>query len=155
MQKIEVCGEDIVDAARSYVDVPFKHMGRTRHGLDCVGLVAIAGCDVGLKDISDIHIPTYGRVPRPTLFDMALRCELVKCEYGQVRPGDVLLFSIRKLPQHLAIYAEREGVPYMIHAYSRFKKVVEHRIDRDWEQRLIAVWKWPELEETYEWQRSH
>lgn len=154
MLKTKITGQDIVDTARSYIDTRFKHLGRNRHGLDCIGLTVVVARDLGLKDVSRLPIPTYGRVPRPHLFEPGLRQCLHKCDYGEAKPGDILLFAIKKYPQHVAIYSEQDGVPYMIHAFSQPNKVVENRIDPDWELRMIGCWKWPELEETQEWLRS-
>ena len=34
---------EIVDAARNWVGVPYRHQGRTRNGIDCVGLLLEGG----------------------------------------------------------------------------------------------------------------
>ena len=34
-------------AARAYIGVPWQHHGRSRHGLDCVGLLFLASRDIG------------------------------------------------------------------------------------------------------------
>jgi len=52
---------EFVEAARSYLGVPFRHLGRNRNGLDCVGLVLCAAHDVGL--LGGIDYTTYDRIP--------------------------------------------------------------------------------------------
>ena len=70
---------DIVDQARGYLGTPFLHQGRTRHGLDCVGLVIRVAHDLGL---SDYDIDHYARAPSGRMMARVLAGEL-----PAVKPG--------------------------------------------------------------------
>ena len=41
---------DIVAAARGWLGVPWRHQGRSRAGVDCVGLVVVVCRSLGLSD---------------------------------------------------------------------------------------------------------
>jgi len=52
----------IVEEARKYLGVRWKHQGRSLNGVDCLGLVARVYGDLGLIDVSkDRH--NYARLP--------------------------------------------------------------------------------------------
>jgi cell wall-associated NlpC family hydrolase len=56
---------DIVAAARGWIGVPWRHQGRSRAGVDCVGLIVVVCRELGL---SDYDSTVYGRDPDPTRF---------------------------------------------------------------------------------------
>jgi len=57
-------------------------------------------------------------------------------------PGDIGLFLIDGNPQHLAIFSDFEGGLGMIHCYAQARGVVEHRLDEQWESKLVKVYRW-------------
>ena len=109
---------DVVSHARSFVGVPYLHQGRTRHGLDCVGLVVRVVNDLGISDFDASH---YGRVPSGRMMVRVLQdyCDTVKP--ADLRPGDLVHIAYDKHPQHLAILTDHG----MVHADSTHG-VVEH-----------------------------
>lgn len=129
---------DIISAARSYIGTPFQHQGRLPGiGLDCAGVGIAAAKSLG------IPIKDFSGYPR-TRFDGMLKKMLDEQESLQqigindAKPGDVLLMRISADPQHIAIMSYNG---YMIHAYANVGKVVEQRIDVDWKNRIIAVYR--------------
>ena len=50
----------LADAARGYIGTPFRHRGRSRLGVDCVGLGVLAYADCGVA-VPDFRL--YGREP--------------------------------------------------------------------------------------------
>lgn len=56
--------------------------------------------------------------------------------------GDLALFNVRDNPQHLAFLTDYNGMLGMIHAQAQARRVVEHRLDDDWIQRLVKVFRW-------------
>lgn len=123
----------LVEAARSYAGVPWRHQGRSRLGLDCAGLIVLAArdCGIELKDVFG-----YGRHPWKDGLENALRANFTSVPKEQMQPGHVLLFRITRLPQHLAIATDKG----MIHSHSGSPGVVEHGMDRFWADRLIGVY---------------
>lgn len=122
---------DFVAAARSYVGVPFRHQGRTRHGVDCIGLVVCAARDIGLAlaDRTD-----YPRDPNG-LLPLEMARQFAPVESPQA--GDILLMRFRGEPQHVAIMAGAT----LIHGYASIGRVVEHGLDAKWRRRIVAAYR--------------
>ena len=126
---------DFIAAARSYVGVPFRHQGRTRHGVDCIGLVVCAARDIGitLADRTD-----YARDPNG-LLPLEMARQFAPVESPQA--GDILLMRFRGEPQHVAILAGET----LIHSYASIGRVVEHGLDAKWRRRIVAAYRLKEF----------
>lgn len=129
---------DVISAARSCIGTPFRHQGRSPGvGLDCAGLGIVAAKAAGI-DIKDFT--GYPRTPfdgmLKKMFDEQNRLQQI--DAVDAAPGDVLLMRISSAPQHVAILSY-DG--YMVHAYQNVGKVVEQRIDEDWRNKIIAVYR--------------
>lgn len=136
----------LVSAAKSYVGVPFVHAGRSRAGLDCVGLVVAAAKDCGLPVDAD---RPYSSVLVPGAVEAGLRltCDLVG-EDTAIRPADVLLFDMMGVRQHVAMVtsvARDTGDLHIVHAYQTVGRVAEHSLDAHWKSRVHSVWRLKEL----------
>lgn len=123
-----------IAAARSYLDVPFMHRGRSRRGVDCIGLVALALADVG-RTSSDRRL--YGKDPTKD----GLRDALVE-HFGkpvkEPKPGDVVLMQWHLMPNHVAIVGDYYlGGLSLIHAIKQNDRVVEHRLSDPWPRRIV------------------
>lgn len=135
-------GMAAVTAARGWLGTPFRHQGRLcGHGVDCIGLVAGVARALGLavEDRAD-----YPRTPDGVSLQAALAVHLVPVAATAARPGDVLLFRIRRLPQHVGILTEAGT---MVHAYAGAGGVVEAALTDWWWRRLVAVYRFPIGEE--------
>lgn len=129
----------VIDAARSYLNVRFHHQGRTRAGLDCVGLVIRVAHDLGL---TTFDVSGYGRYPQADLLrrHLAEQCTPVDV----VQPGDVVLMRFETDPQHVALVGDyRYGGLSLIHAFAPSRKVVEHQCDSLWRGRLLGAYSLP------------
>lgn len=124
---------DIVIEAREWLGTPFHHQGRAKgRGVDCIGLAV--GC------LRELGIPTYDPSGYAREPDGTLERELFKrLELIEIQPGALLLFRIRRNPQHVAIATDYG----MIHSYIGTNKVVEHVIDQWWQDRLITAYALP------------
>lgn len=114
--------EQFLEAARSWIGVPWVHQGRTRSGIDCVGLIVKSAeeCGISVSDRAD-----YGRRQsymqlRPLLQDY---CDRV--EYPI--PGDIILFK-NSSTLHLAVVSKvrNEKIVRVVQAYGHGSKVVEN-----------------------------
>jgi cell wall-associated NlpC family hydrolase len=121
----------LIAAARAYLGVPFVHQGRSRHGLDCIGLVVCAARDIGLTlaDRTD-----YPRDPNG-LLPLEMARQFAPVESPQA--GDILLMRFRGEPQHVAILAGAT----LIHGYASIGRVVEHGMDAKWRRRIVAAYR--------------
>lgn len=123
--------QDIVDAARGFLGVKWRHQGRNMAGVDCLGLVILVANQLGL---SEFNSADYGRIPDGQRLRAGLTEHMDVTRTPQ--PGDVLLMRFEQHPQHVAIVTDR-GI---IHAYAQVRKVVEHRLDSVWSSRIVAAY---------------
>ena len=130
--------DEIIAAARACIGTPFRHQGRLPGiGLDCAGLGIVAARAVGI-DITDFtgypaH-PFDGMLKK--MFDQQSR--LMRIATRDAAPGDVMLMRISSAPQHVAILSYDNC---MIHAYQNIGKVAEHRMDEEWSNKIVAVYR--------------
>lgn len=120
---------DIVTAAAAYLGSPWKHQGRARHGLDCLGLIILAAVDVGLARAAEylsLEARQYGRMPPNALARELLAVGMIRT--GAPVPGAVGLFAqAGTYPSHVGIIAGEPGAPLeVIHASALAGKVVRH-----------------------------
>jgi hypothetical protein len=74
---------------------------------------------------------------------------LVKKPPSQIQIGDVLTLRIPTDPCHTAIVGEIPGQGLsMIHSYQGGQaKCIEHRIDAQWQRRIVGVFEFPNIED--------
>lgn len=121
-----------INAARSYLDVPFRHQGRDRTGLDCIGLAIRAAQDVGISVIDDT---TYKVVPNPTKMLAHLMAHCQEIQRNEITVGTLLWIRFDSDPQHVALVTDAG----MIHSYSTIGRVVEHGIGPAWKKRIVKA----------------
>lgn len=126
----------IISYARRLLGTPYRHQGRQPGcGLDCIGLVVVVARHFGLSD-HDVH--DYPRLPEgDRLLGEARRAGFIPV--GRARPGDVICLRTARDPQHLAIVTDIG----MLHACARRERVIEHRIDATWRERIVAAFRFP------------
>lgn len=129
-----------IAAARSMLGTRWRHQGRDTRGVDCAGLVAYSLRAVG-RTIADST--AYGRVPYRGSLEATLGANLgpmLKAE--DMRVGDVALMVFDNAPHHVGVVADyKYGGFSLVHAYAANKQVVEMRIDDDWRNRIIGVYR--------------
>ncbi|MGV1017442.1 MAG: C40 family peptidase [Fluviibacter phosphoraccumulans] len=131
--------QEIVDCARGYLGVRWRHQGRSANGLDCIGLVVRVAHDLGLStdDASD-----YGRVAEGKRLQHEFDKRFVVVPKESAQPGDIILMAYYGNPQHVGLMTDI-GI---IHAMLGVRKVVEHRIDHVWNSRIIRTYKFTGIE---------
>lgn len=142
---------DIIAAARRLIGVPFCHQGRTRQGLDCLGLLMMVAEENRLTfagaSATEHDSTTYGHRPDTAQLMAGLCRYLQRVTPDAMQPADIALMQVDGLPQHLAIISDYPDGHFlgMIHAYAPARKVVEHRLCEHWQQALYAVFRLPQL----------
>lgn len=144
---------EIVAEARTWIDAPMHHRGRSRKGgVDCLGLVIGAGVGSGgMRDPDEANwrYRDYGRLPHPGRLVETLDHFLIRIDKADAGPADVLALSwgARDLPMHLAIVGEFQGRLTIIHAYPHVRppRVIETTYAGDWVDRTCGAWRYPEL----------
>ncbi len=132
---------DIVIEARKWLNVPWRHQGRTRNGgIDCAGLIIIVGNSLKLIDYDTA---SYQRRTHGTEFLNHFKMNMAQKNPKNALPGDVLLFRDSQFPCHSTIVASIGEAQTIIHAHALRKKVVEERIDQgNWLARRVACFSY-------------
>lgn len=139
---MSIAGATIARHALAYQGVPFRHLGRDRTGLDCVGLLILTSRNVGLIP-ADFDFTGYGRRPNGhRLVRHLVRCGLRRYG-GRLKPGMFATFQFGREPMHLAIIAGSIDALRLVHSDARAGGVVTHNLDHSWLRRLNAVWHFP------------
>lgn len=136
--------EAFVTAARSYVGCPWLHMGRTRRGIDCVGIIINAGLECGLHQYDDEIYYTRKSSGQDLLAPFRahmIEMPLNRHVFTRFKPADLLIFKDKYYPQHVGILATRRGKPSLIHASIVHRKVHEEYITADWEHKAITAFR--------------
>ena len=132
----------VVAVARSLVGVPYRPMGRTRAGLDCVGVLVVA-----LKEGLGVEVDPVGYPARPTS-SQSFACARL---YGlaripgraDLRPGDVALMRWNEQSSHFGIFTGRTVV-----LMSQFRgRVVETDAERTLAEHGVAYFRLPGIGE--------
>lgn len=131
----------IITAARKYLAVPWRHLGRGIHGLDCVGLVVMVCRDLG---ISGYDLATYPREPVSAEFlSHFLKGGGIRVPIDGALPGDLMLFREQRYPCHVAILSERDGHATIIHAHATRRTVLEEVLIPVWLSKRVAAVRLP------------
>ena len=142
-----VTRRDIVEAARLWIDTPFRHQAQLRGvGCDCKGLVVGVAAELGMPEAQSLaaRVRNYSAHFRGRdLFD-GLSATLRQVERPEAGDLAAILIGRDRLPIHLAIVSEPG---WGVHAYGGgVKRVAEVPLSR-W--RVHSWWTWPSLEVTH------
>lgn len=136
-----ITGADVVRAAHIYRGVRYRHQGTTARGLDCSGLAERVGKDTG-QIPDEWHRPPYTTRPDRRLFALMLQW-VVPVAVGAEQPGDLMLMTHdaegERAEQHLAFKTDL-GMLH-IHPGSSLARVVEHSFAEDWQDKLLAYYR--------------
>lgn len=126
----------IIQQARRYIGIPWRHQGRTPTGVDCVGLLFLV-----VKDVTGANIEflNYSRWPHPELLRANLKKFLIVIRKDELEPGDIVLMRSGGVVCHVGFY----GDGTLIHANLFEQKVVEHRLDSQWEKSVVGCYRVP------------
>jgi cell wall-associated NlpC family hydrolase len=136
-------GLDVAAAARAYLGAPWVHQGRSRAGVDCLGLVACVARDVG----ADVGVDEREYAVRPDFARLAreFRARLRDVRRADPEPGDVLLFRDSRYPGHLGIMATDGRFVHALRMHGP-GRVVEVTLAGPWRERLVLVGGLPGIE---------
>ena len=128
----------IVNEARSWLAVPWRHQGRDREfGVDCVGLVLVVAWKLGLAndDHTGYKQGVYGRKFRERL----MRAGLTLKPLDEAIYGDVVVLTEERYPCHMGIL----GRGSIIHAHIRYRRVVEEPWPGEWADKALDAFAFP------------
>lgn len=155
--KVQIPFRDrIIMMAESLVGTPYKDMGRTRTGLDCLGLVKMVPIWCGIVSEDDIEDEptTWGEYHEPGqlrgVFGRYLTKVSLRSNLEGAHPGDVALF-LGRLPRmggreaaHSGILVSGSGDGFgLIHAEETKGEVTKVDWTRAYNQFLVGVYCYP------------
>ncbi len=111
----------IVSKAKSFIGTPWKHQGRSRRSVDCVGLVYAIASELDILP-PKIKVPTYRRVPDGSV-EGYFKNYMDPASKHALKPGMVLLHSFMSSPYHASILLDPE-TGAIVHGYAIQRKVV-------------------------------
>ena len=138
----------LIAIARGMLGVRFLHQGRhAKEGLDCLGFLLAVADRAGIT--FDAQSPyaydrsDYGARPDTVMLRQSLVAILTPADTMQL--ADILLLRVDGRAQHLAMVTDYPGTDDfgMIHAYAPARKVVEHRLDAQWQSAIAGIYRLP------------
>jgi cell wall-associated NlpC family hydrolase len=135
----------LVAQARTYLGVPWRHMGRTRRGVDCAGLLICAYADLGIVVPVIEH---YGREPHRDGLMSGVRKALGEPVLDGPKVGDIVVMTSAAFgatqPHHLGIIGDdpHHGLS-LIHADGEpsVSRVSEVGLSDQYRRRIVAVFR--------------
>lgn len=139
--------DTVLTEARSYIGVPYRHMGRTRHGgVDCLGLVFEVGKELGLHEYDDSI--SYPRSAFDRSMLEAVRKHSTSVKLADLQDGDIIIFRDTMFPQHMGFMVWHGTDRWLINANARKRKVVEEPWTKeDHERKFLAAFRFNFLAE--------
>ncbi len=136
--------QQIILHSREWMHTKFRHQGRSKSGVDCIGLFSEVAKEIGRT----ISIPSnYTHHPdQQFLFDEMCRL-FDKIPKAEMQIGDLVLMRFiddaKRIPcRHVAMVTNL-GV---LHSSAQFKKVTEHGLDDEWMRKIEHVFRMRRVE---------
>lgn len=128
-----------VETARSYLGTKWRHRGRSKYSIDCIGLI-VAAVEAGGHPMNDRI--DYGREPWRDGLEAAMFERFGDPVQGEWRPGDVVMMRWESRPEagHVGLIGGTDKALTLIHCHS-MSEVIEHGIDMHWMRLILAVYR--------------
>ena len=133
--------------AKSWVGTPFHHQGRKKGlGVDCIGLIVGVANELGIKceggKLSTYDSTDYSNHPAPGQLESVMDKYFNKITKQELLDGDILMFRIKKYPQHVGFFVKlNDGRDGIIHAHRNPDKVVEHGLNNSWWNMFVQAYR--------------
>lgn len=119
-------GRDVVEKAREFIGCRYRHQGRTREGMDCIGLPVLVRRELGMPALD---ATAYGTRSTGTEMLDYCRAHMREISKEDLQPGD-LIVQMNGAVRHMAIVADYAGGGLsIVHAWAPNRRVVECRLD--------------------------
>jgi len=118
--------DKIVKQALSYIDVPFRHRGRNKAGVDCAGLIICTLKDLEILPDDYIEVD-YHTCPAIGLVEQTLILHTNSVDV--YLPGDIVVFKVHDNPCHIGFVVDND---MFIHSSIVLKKVILNNINHEW-----------------------
>lgn len=105
-------GNDIVDYARTWIGVKWKHQGRLETGIDCAGLLIRICQNFGMPAVDRMG---YSRAPDGS-FKRAIEEQTLQGDKNNILHGSIGIFRDTALPCHTGIFTTDQNRIMLIHS---------------------------------------
>lgn len=149
MRKID--SRKILKVAKTWIGTRFHYSGRVKinttnkGGVDCIGLIIKVGENVGAgfggKNISCYDYLTYSRYPNHGEMKKFLDKYFLKIDEKDVKNGDLVYMNFADGLEHIGIISDVG----LIHCYVDVGKVVEHRFDEYWKNKVVGWYRYGKM----------
>lgn len=133
---------DIIEEVMMWEGVPWRHQGRSRIGIDCIGLVIKVAHEL---DLSGFDTADYDRRPDGVNFLAGFREHMDRVSPGAEQGGDVVVLRDDRLPCHCGLLVPFRNSAYLVHASAKRRKVVMEPFMGDLMARRIAIFQYKGL----------
>ena len=133
---------DFIAEARTWIGVPFRHQGRSRHGVDCIGLVLqVRGkFEPPWRPAAAANVQ-YRRNPQALLAaGIAENC--IRLDRPEPAACALIQWPNQAHPAHVAILTPDT----IIHAYAKVGRVIETTYGNPWVRWTTSLWRIPGIE---------
>ena len=122
----------VVSEARTWIGVPFVHQGRSRSGVDCIGLPIMVLRSLGVPEFEPPR--DYPRAPND---DTLLKHHFLRfcTPLPDAVPGCAIALKAQRTFMHVAIYTDTDTI---IHVLEKHGRVIEHGFRGMWKSRFAA-----------------
>lgn len=134
--------DDIVNTARQWIGVKWQHQGRSKAGIDCIGLIVVVARELGIADTDEFG---YSRDPKGHALVSRFANEMDSIPLSAILPGDVLLFADSMYPCHCAFVTKRNESLYILHAHATRRKVLEEHYSFEWLKKIRKAYRFKGL----------
>jgi cell wall-associated NlpC family hydrolase len=130
---------DVVREARTFIGTPWVHQGRSRQGLDCLGLASLVARNTRGYTFDVLNY--QAQATDETMLQLC-RQHMLPVPAVARQPGDVVVIRYGN-QRHMAIVGDHPvvGELTLIHASSVHGRVVEHRLDSRWARICIGTFR--------------
>ena len=120
----------IILHSREWMNVKFRHQGRSKYGVDCIGLFSEVAKEIG----RNIPIPSnYTHHPDQQFLLAEMKRLFDKITKAELAIGDLALMRFmddqKRIPCRHVVMITDLGV---LHSSAQFRKVTEHCLDDEW-----------------------
>jgi lipoprotein Spr len=119
------------------IGIPFEYGGRTLKGLDCFGLI------MKLLEGDGVNVHDFGWNKDSAIIQTMMLAAREGQHWVPCKPqkGAIILFRVGRYVRHVAYMLDRNK---FIHCWERSNGVVVERINEDWQNRIVGIYKYVE-----------
>lgn len=132
---------DVVASARSWVGTQYRHQGRGKTGVDCIGLLVVVARELDLFEPETFIPANYSRRPQDGLLERRVAQVCVQTLSPVAGCFALIHWSHTGPAAHCAILTGEN----MVHSYQKVGEVVEHGYRHPWPRFTHSLWLLPKV----------